>query len=138
MGTLGDAPTSTIPAIGVSQADGEAMTTGTAAAVDVVISDYAFFDGTSMATPHVVGVAALVWSNHPECSNVEIRAALGRNAIDLDVSGRDDSTGFGLVQAKATVDDIGSNGCADGGGDTGNGGNGGGGKPCNPRKESCP
>jgi len=145
LGTLGDAPTSTIPAIGVSQDDGIAIQTGfgKAAAVDVIDSDYSFFDGTSMATPHVVGVAALVWSNHPDCTNLEIRDALGRTAFDLEAIGRDNLTGFGLVQAKTADDYITANGCAgDGGGGDGGGGGGGGkgggGKPCNPKKESCP
>jgi len=141
LGTLGDNPATSIPAIGVSDLDGAAMTIGQPASVEIVASDYAFFDGTSMATPHVVGVAALVWSNAPDCSNLQIRAALARNALDLGASGRDDQTGHGLVQAKATVDDLTLNGCADGGGDTGGGngggGNDGGGKPCNPRKERC-
>lgn len=121
------------------------MAIGADATVSIDISDYAFFDGTSMATPHVAGVAALVWSNHPECNNLEIRDALRRNALDLETSGRDDLTGYGLVQALATVDDIDSNSCTGAGGgggggddDGGNGGGtGGGGKPCNPRKEDC-
>lgn len=145
IGTLGDAPTTNIPAIGVSDQDGAAMAIGADATVSIDISDYAFFDGTSMATPHVAGVAALVWSNHPECNNLEIRDALRRNALDLETSGRDDLTGYGLVQALATVDDIDSNSCTGAGGgggggddDGGNGGGtGGGGKPCNPRKEDC-
>lgn len=139
LGTLGDAPTTNIPAIGVSDVDGTALLAalGQSANVDVAVSDYAFFDGTSMATPHVAGVAALVWSNHDTCTNLEIRDALSRSALDLGVSGRDDQTGNGLVQAQAAVDDISANGCtvAGGGGD-GGGGNGGG-KPCNPRKEVC-
>ena len=135
LGTLGDDPTTNIPAIGVSDLDGAAMVVGASATVNIDISDYAFFDGTSMATPHVVGVAALVWSNHPTCSNLEIRDALRRSALDLDVLGRDDLTGYGLVQAKAAVDDIAENACA--GDSGGGGGGGGGGKPCNPRREDC-
>jgi subtilisin family serine protease len=116
--------------------------TGQQASVNVASSDYAFFDGTSMATPHVAGVAALVWSNHPECTNLQIRDALRRNAADLEAAGRDDQTGYGLVQAFATVNDIAANGCdggsgGGGGSDGGGGGGGGGGKPCNPRKEVC-
>lgn len=42
---------------------------------------YGFFSGTSMATPHVTGVAALVLSRHPEFSNVQVEAIL-RNAVD--------------------------------------------------------
>lgn len=60
---------------------------------------YSQFDGTSMATPHVAGVAALVWSNFPEKSAVEIRAALQITAKDLGSPGRDNSFGFGLIQA---------------------------------------
>jgi len=60
---------------------------------------YDRFDGTSMATPHVAGVAALVWSNFPEKSAVEIRSSLQNTAKDLGLPGRDNSYGYGLVQA---------------------------------------
>jgi subtilisin family serine protease len=91
----------------------------------VTASDWAFFDGTSMATPHVAGVAALVWSYHSSCSNDQIRAALQASAKDLGAAGRDVAYGFGLVQAKAAVDYLNANSCSGGGGDTGGGDTGG-------------
>jgi len=66
--------------------------------------DYDFYNGTSMATPHVVGVAALVWSNNLSCSAAQVRQALKATALDLEATGRDDETGYGLVQAKAASD----------------------------------
>ena len=62
---------------------------------------YAHWDGTSMATPHVTGVAALVWGNHEACSAAQIRAALVAGAKNLGGPGRDSSYGHGLVQALA-------------------------------------
>lgn len=127
LGTLGTY-VSSIPAIGISQADGQALLAqlGTSATVGVTASNWAFFDGTSMATPHVAGVAALVWSYHSTCSNDQIRAALNASAKDLGAAGRDTAYGFGLVQAKAAVDYLNANGCSGGstggGGDTGGGG----------------
>lgn len=65
---------------------------------------YANYDGTSMATPHVAGVAALVWSANPAWTNKQIRNALGATAEDLGTAGRDTSYGYGLVRAKAALD----------------------------------
>ena len=58
---------------------------------------YATLSGTSMATPHVSGVAALAWELNPLMSNVEIRTLLQSTADDLDAVGRDAQFGFGLV-----------------------------------------
>ena len=63
--------------------------------------DYEFYNGTSMATPHVSGVATLVWSYHPECSAAQVRNALKATAEDLGTAGRDDQTGYGLIDAVA-------------------------------------
>ncbi len=125
-GTLGGVATS-IPSVGVSDTDGAALMAqlGASASIDVLADHYAYFNGTSMATPHVVGVAALVWSQHATCSNADVRAALAATAEDLGAAGRDNAYGHGLVQAKAASDYLAANGC--GGGDNGGGGNGGGG-----------
>ncbi len=55
--------------------------------------------GTSMATPFVSGVAALVLSAQPALSPDAVRARLERTAQDLATPGFDTMTGFGLVQA---------------------------------------
>ncbi|HWU71362.1 MAG TPA: S8 family peptidase [Pseudoxanthomonas sp.] len=76
--------------------------------------DYATSSGTSMATPHVSGVAALVWSNAPGCSNTDIETALKATAIDLGTPGWDYKFGFGEVQARAAFDYLQANGCKGG------------------------
>ncbi|WP_102797114.1 S8 family serine peptidase [Bowmanella denitrificans] len=82
---------------------------------------YATLSGTSMASPHTAGAAALVWSFHPTCSNEEIRNALQDTAKDKGSAGRDNYYGYGLVQAKDAVDYLNTYGCEgdddDGGGD---------------------
>ena len=58
--------------------------------------------GTSMATPHVTGVAALVWSyHHDTCTAAQVRQALCMSAEDLGGTGKDPSFGYGLVQAES-------------------------------------
>lgn len=84
---------------------------------------YATLSGTSMATPHVVGAAALVWSFFPSCSNEQIRAALNETAQDKGSSGRDNFYGFGIVKASDAYDYLNTYGCE---GDNSGGGNGGG------------
>ena len=74
-------------------------------------NQYANWDGTSVATAHVSGVAGLVWSHHSQCSNSDIRNALKATAKDLGNAGRDNDYGHGLVQAKAALDYLDANGC---------------------------
>ncbi|HLC22165.1 MAG TPA: S8 family peptidase [Candidatus Nanoarchaeia archaeon] len=61
---------------------------------------YNTISGTSMATPHVSGVAALAIEANPTLTNVEIRALLQSTADDLGAVGRDTSFGYGLVDAE--------------------------------------
>ncbi|MBI2379606.1 MAG: S8 family serine peptidase [Gammaproteobacteria bacterium] len=97
-----------IPSVTATDVDGAAMKAqlGQNATVAVKATNYAYFDGTSMATPHVSAVAALVWSYFPTCTNLQIRAALEKTAEDLTAygTGRDNKTGYGLVRAKAAYD----------------------------------
>ncbi|MEO7931085.1 MAG: S8 family serine peptidase [Lysobacter sp.] len=104
-GTLGDGVTSTIPAISMSQEDGQALVGGSlgqSASVSTVAesntSGYAYLDGTSMATPHVSGAAAVIWSAHPSATNQQVRDAMNATALDLGAAGRDNYYGNGLVQ----------------------------------------
>ena len=83
---------------------------GTSASMNILANqDYAYYNGTSMATPHVAGAAALAWSNNIDCTVTEVRDALKATAVDLETAGRDDKTGFGLVQVKAASDYMAAN-----------------------------
>jgi len=64
-----------------------------------------------MACPHVAGVAALVWSNFPDCSNHQIRNVLLKTAVDKGDPGCDHEYGYGIVDAKAAYDLLDSLGC---------------------------
>jgi subtilisin family serine protease len=55
------------------------------------------FYGTSAATPHIAGAAALVWGAYPQATAQEIRDFLTNHAVDLDPSGTDNDTGAGLL-----------------------------------------
>ncbi len=45
---------------------------------------YERHDGTSMAAAHVSGLAALLWSRHPEASLAQVRSAIVETGIDVD------------------------------------------------------
>lgn len=117
LGTLGEGNSTSIIGISLSQEDGQYLVAnkiGRTAAVSssIVIpgSGYEAWDGTSMATPHVSAVAALVWSWYPSLTNVEIRNALTATAQDLGAGGRDVYYGYGLVQARAALEYLGYDG----------------------------
>jgi serine protease len=73
---------------------------------------YAHYSGTSMATPHAAAAAALLWSNFPKCSNVQIRYALAYTAKDVGSNGCDSTFGYGIVQTKAAYNFLSNNPCA--------------------------
>ena len=107
--TLGTS-TSTIPAITLSDTLGATAVANVGGSGNVVnfvafpASGYEAYNGTSMATPHVAAVAAVVWSSNPTWTNAQVRQALQVTAEDLGTAGRDISYGYGLIRGKAARD----------------------------------
>jgi subtilisin family serine protease len=79
---------------------------GQRARLSVSQMDYTRLSGTSMAAPHVTGVAALVWSERPSLSPAQLRELLERTAKDLGPPGKDEEHGHGLVQASAALEEL--------------------------------
>jgi len=81
--------------------------------------DYYFYDGTSMAAPHVAALVALMIANG-QTGIENIRTILHETAVDLGEAGRDDFYGYGLIDAYSALTYT-SGGCGgvDGGGDGG-------------------
>jgi len=74
-------------------------------------NNYAKWSGTSMATPHVAGVAGLLWMHFPECENYQIRNVLLATTEALGSNGCDDYYGFGVVRAKAAYELLSKGNC---------------------------
>ena len=71
--------------------------------VDVVSAwktgDICYASGTSMATPHVVGVAALALSRRPSLTRDQLETLLKNTARDAGTAGYDNRFGWGIVDA---------------------------------------
>jgi serine protease len=67
---------------------------------------YHFFQGTSMATPHVAGFAALLMQQGIT-NPAAIEAAMKQYATDKGAPGRDDQFGYGLINPRATLRGLG-------------------------------
>jgi subtilisin family serine protease len=65
--------------------------------------DYQTHCGTSMATPVVSAVAALVWTRFPTWPASSVRSRLTSTAVDLGPAGRDQNYGWGRVDAFKAV-----------------------------------
>jgi subtilisin len=66
---------------------------------------YDYLSGTSMASPHVAGTAALVLAAHPDWTHAQVRERLASTAEDLGPPGTDTYFGYGLVDAAAAAMD---------------------------------
>lgn len=64
--------------------------------------------GTSFAAPHVTGTAALILSRNPDMKLSELKNTLKEAAQDVGQQGRDDSTGFGLIDSKDSLNAVSS------------------------------
>ena len=64
---------------------------------------YYFYQGTSMATPHVAGVAALLIAHGNAVAPGDVRSAIETTSEDLGSPGRDTLYGWGLVNASQAL-----------------------------------
>lgn len=75
--------------------------------VDVVSTSwgggYETMSGTSMATPHLAGVAALILDANPSLSVAKIDSIIEVTSLDLGTAGKDNTYGAGRVDALAAV-----------------------------------
>ena len=65
--------------------------------------DYVGFSGTSMATPHVAGIVALMLDANPKLSYKQVERILIRTAVDYGDRGFDTAFGHGFVNALRAV-----------------------------------
>ncbi len=85
--------------------DGVVSTLGDDSNPGTVQLGYGALSGTSMAAPHVAGVAALMKAVHPGLTPAQFDAALASGDLtdDLGTAGRDDLFGYGLINAQKSV-----------------------------------
>ena len=79
----------------------------------VPTNNYAYMSGTSMATPHVSGVAGLLFSYFASWSNSQVRTQLQNTADDRGPPGWDQQYGYGCVDAYAALGGGGGGGGCD-------------------------
>jgi thermitase len=87
----------------VAPGNGVLSTTPTYAANGGFRRKYDTVSGTSMATPMVSGLCSLIWGQHPEASNLQVRARLTDTARKLGPGDFEDRWGFGRIDMARAV-----------------------------------
>lgn len=64
---------------------------------------YPFYQGTSMASPHVAGVVSLLLAKNPNLTPAQVKDHLQQTAIDLGDPLKDDRFGYGLIDPVAAL-----------------------------------
>jgi type VII secretion-associated serine protease mycosin len=65
---------------------------------------YAALSGTSMASPHVAALAAMIRSVNPDLTNEEVMEIMRQTATDLGEPGKDKYYGYGLIDVKRALE----------------------------------
>ena len=66
-------------------------------------ASYTTMSGTSMATPHVTGLGALLKTLNPTWGFADVDGRLKATAVDLGTAGKDDRFGYGRINADAAT-----------------------------------
>ena len=64
---------------------------------------YDYWSGTSMATPHVSALAAMVLERHPTATPYQVKRVIEQTAKDIEAPGFDQRTGYGRIDAASAV-----------------------------------
>lgn len=86
-------------------APGEAiLSTDRQGGLGYVGGDYVTVNGTSFASPYAAGVAALLLSYDDSLTSLEVEQAMRDGVTDLNTPGYDTDSGWGMVNARNTID----------------------------------
>ena len=97
------------PTVGIAAPGGDLSLCGTCGVFSTVwdfganAPAYEFLQGTSMAAPHVTGVAALLLARNPSLTPAALRSQLTSYAVDVGAPGPDQLYGAGIVNARNSL-----------------------------------
>ncbi|MGB6038143.1 MAG: S8 family peptidase, partial [Cryomorphaceae bacterium] len=84
-------------------APGGDMQTGFGIVSCIPGNDYEAMEGTSMASPHVAGLAGLLKNLNEDLTNVDLRNILASTAYDFGETGWDEYFGYGMINAELAI-----------------------------------